>query len=168
MNNKTPTPNSLQVGMIGNCAYSALVDQQARIVWCCLPRFDGEPVFNALLDNSDNGSAWAIELEDFATAEQEYEHNTAVLRTRLYDSKGRAIEDFLGEPPFAGRTPVFIGDDVTDEVGFSTVQRLGGLGIKVGPGETNATYRAAGTGEFLEWLRELPGKLEGQSAIAKS
>ena len=49
MNNKAPlvTPNSLQVGMIGNCAYSALIDQQSRIVWCCLPRFDGDPVFMA-------------------------------------------------------------------------------------------------------------------------
>ena len=79
---QAPEP-SLKLGVIGNCAYSALIDERARIVWCCLPRFDGDPVFDALLDPSENGSLWAFELEDFARSEQAYEPNTAILRDPL-------------------------------------------------------------------------------------
>ncbi len=109
MNNNAPlvTPNSLQLGMIGNCGYSALIDQQSRIVWCCLPRFDGDPVFNALLDPSENGSLWAFELEDYDRSEQFYEPNTAVLRTRMYDRKGQGIEVTDLAPRFWSRGRMF-------------------------------------------------------------
>ncbi len=85
-------PPSLSLGMIGNCAFSALVDSRGRIVWCCLPRFDGDPVFNALLDPSENAGHFSIEIEDFAESRQWYEPNTAVLRTRLTDRHGNCLE----------------------------------------------------------------------------
>jgi len=93
--------------MIGNCAYSALVDRQARIVWCCLPRFDGDPVFNALLDGSGNGSSFAIDIEDFAESRQWYEPNTAVLRTQLFDRSGQGIEITDFAPRFRSRSRIF-------------------------------------------------------------
>ena len=70
-------------------------------------------------------------------------------------NKGTAIRDFTRETPFAGRRPVFAGDDLTDEDGFAMVAELSGLGIKVGEGPTCAPYRAASVGELVEWLRRL-------------
>jgi trehalose 6-phosphate phosphatase len=75
--------------------------------------------------------------------------------------KGAAIADYLAETPFRGRQAVFAGDDMTDEDAFELVNARRGISIKIGPGATHATYRAAGTGEFLKWLRQLPAKLGG-------
>jgi GH15 family glucan-1,4-alpha-glucosidase len=100
-------PPSLALGVIGNCGFSALVDGRARIIWCCLPRFDGDPVFNALLDASDQGSAFAIEIENFSHSEQAYDHNTAVLRTQLFDHDGQCIEITDFAPRFERRSRMF-------------------------------------------------------------
>lgn len=66
--------------------------------------------------------------------------------------KGRAIGRFLQAFPFEGRTPVFIGDDVTDEAAFAVVNARGGISIKVGDGETAACYRLADPTEVRAWL----------------
>ena len=56
--------SDLHLGVIGNCSYGALVDRAGRVVWCCLPRFDSEPVFATLLDHEDG----LFRVVDFAPA----------------------------------------------------------------------------------------------------
>ena len=55
--------------------------------------------------------------------------------------KGKVIERFLHEAPYKGRRPIFIGDDLTDENGFRTVNAHGGLSVRIGGGETIAKVR---------------------------
>lgn len=69
--------------------------------------------------------------------------------------KGIAVLEFMRERPFRGRTPVFLGDDVTDEDGFATVNRLGGYTIKVGPGRTLARWRLRDVAAAKTWLRSI-------------
>jgi GH15 family glucan-1,4-alpha-glucosidase len=101
-----PAPPSLSLGVVGNCAFSALIDPHGRVVWSCLPRFDGDPVFHALLGGEDaEQGSFAIEIEDLAEARQRYEPNTAVLVTELWDRHGQglAITDFAPRFPSRGR-----------------------------------------------------------------
>ena len=74
--------------------------------------------------------------------------------------KGAAIEFFMNEAPFAGRIPVFIGDDVTDEAGFTVVNKRGGVSIKVGDGETTAHYALDDPGAVMDWLETFAGTAE--------
>lgn len=68
--------------------------------------------------------------------------------------KGVAIAEFVAEAPFAGRLPVFIGDDLTDEHGFDLVNRIGGHSIKVGGGDTVARWRVADSAAVRHALRQ--------------
>jgi trehalose 6-phosphate phosphatase len=67
--------------------------------------------------------------------------------------KGVAVREFLDEKPFLGRTPVFVGDDLTDEVGFTVVNAMSGHSVKVGGGPTAARWRLRRVASVREWLK---------------
>ena len=101
---------SLDLALVGNGSVGALVAADGRIVWCCLPRFDSPPVFDALL-NSRHGlpaaGSFAIELEGLARHEQAYDAGTAVLRTRLWDAQGQGLEICDFAPRFVHHDRLF-------------------------------------------------------------
>jgi trehalose 6-phosphate phosphatase len=77
-----------------------------------------------------------------------------VVEARVHGfDKGHAIRMLAAQEPFAGRMPVFVGDDRTDEDGFVAVAALGGYGVKVGPGDTAARYRCPTIESVHIWLR---------------
>lgn len=85
------------------------------------------------------------------------------IKSRHVD-KGTAIAAFLKEPPFAGRVPVFIGDDLTDEDGFAFVNAAGGFSIRVGAaGDTAARHRLADVGAVVDWLERLARKVSAEA-----
>ncbi len=75
------------LGVIGNCQYSALVHKSGDIVWCCLPRFDSEPVCSTLLDSQDGGS-FRISPANGETGAQRYLPNTNILETTFQTPTG--------------------------------------------------------------------------------
>lgn len=98
--------SSLELWPIGNCQVSGLIDHAAGLVWGCVPRVDGDPVFCALLngDRQDRG-VWRFELEGQVSATQRYERNTPILVTRLEAEDGSAVEisDFCPRYESSGR-----------------------------------------------------------------
>ena len=101
---------SLELALIGNCAISALVDQQGAVVWGCMPRFDGDPVFSSLLDSAHGlprEGSMLVELKGLTRVEQSYEHGTAILKTRLLDANGHGIEISDFAPRFFHRDRIF-------------------------------------------------------------
>lgn len=100
----------LDLAVVGNSEVAAIVDAQARLIWMCLPRPDGDPVFSALL-TKDAGDAehgvFATDLVDLSYTKQAYVRNTAIVETIQRDTRGGTIRitDFC--PRFKARGRMF-------------------------------------------------------------
>ncbi|MBI2839567.1 MAG: glycoside hydrolase family 15 protein [Acidobacteria bacterium] len=75
------------LGLIGNCQFSALISRAGDVVWCCLPRFDSEPVFATLLD--DGAGRFLVAPAGGGLGTQRYLPNTNVLETTFATPEGR-------------------------------------------------------------------------------
>jgi trehalose 6-phosphate phosphatase len=89
----------------------------------------------------------------------ELQRGKLVLELRLGGrDKGSAIAEFMAEPPFRGRVPVFVGDDLTDEFGFGVVNGMNGVSVKVGEGPSQARWRIADSAGVRAWLAQWSSK----------
>jgi trehalose 6-phosphate phosphatase len=87
-------------------------------------------------------------------------HYAIELKTPGFD-KGAAIAAFLSTPAFRGRTPVFVGDDATDERGFAVVAARGGNAYSVGRQLPGAMGAFSAPGAVRDWLAEFAQRGEG-------
>lgn len=73
--------NQYQMGMVGNCNFSALIDQQASVQWLCWPRFDSSFIFGSLLDQEKGGKFTIEPCGENPRSRQKYLPNTNILST---------------------------------------------------------------------------------------
>ena len=111
-------------------------------------------------------AALAGETEDWQVVEGKFAFD---VKPRAF-TKGDAIEAFMREAPFRGRTPVFCGDDVTDEDGFAVVNARDGVSVRIGRGGEGPATRAAAqvdtVGELLDWLTRVAGAAAASAPAA--
>jgi GH15 family glucan-1,4-alpha-glucosidase len=91
--------SQLDYSVIGNCQISAILDKQARIVWCCMPRFDSPAVFAALLGNEETG-IWSLTPAEPFECRQRYVRNTNVVLTEFHLQNGDRFDVYDFAPRF--------------------------------------------------------------------
>ncbi len=99
-------------------------------------------------------------VEALATAYPGFVVQTAKMAFELKPAtatKDAAVAALMAGGPFAGRRPVYVGDDATDEPAMAWVRTAGGLAVKVGEGPSVAALRLPDPAAVLDWLDRLSG-----------
>jgi GH15 family glucan-1,4-alpha-glucosidase len=135
------------LGLIGNCQFSALVERTGDVVWCCLPRFDSEPVFSSLLDH-ENGGRFGVRTVDGAAGKQGYIANTNVLETTFQTADGSfRVLDFA--PRFLQYERIFHPTQL-----FRIIEPLGGT-----------PYVRVNCAPKIGWSKASPATLKGSNHL---
>lgn len=94
------TTQGLDLAVIGNCRTAALINPDARLVWWCFPRFDGDPVFCRLLAGDEEKGYSDVLIDGFVESESHYLRNTPVVETFLRAKDGSAVRVIDFAPRF--------------------------------------------------------------------
>jgi trehalose 6-phosphate phosphatase len=70
-------------------------------------------------------------------------------------NKGTALRDLMAHAPFAGRKPIFVGDDVTDDAAFAVVPEFDGVAISVGRMVPGVAQRFETPSDVRRWLERI-------------
>ena len=120
--------------------------------------------YRAAPELAEMANAAALRLVDETGLALQKGDMMAEVRTPGAD-KGDALKAFMAEPPFEGATPVYIGDDLTDEHAFTAARELGGFGVLVGPERpTAAQHRLDDVEAVLAWLEALAATADQPAA----
>lgn len=138
--------NSLDVGMVGNGTVAGLIGSDGAYQWLCLPRLDGEPIFDGLLGGA---GGFRIELEGHSGTRQSYRRNSGVLETVLEAGDGSAVRLIDFAPRFKDKGRMF---------------RPAGIVRKIEPvaGAPRITVHLSGSGD---WGKHLLTRKRGVSHI---
>lgn len=154
------TDYGLDLAVIGNCRTAALLEPSGRMVWWCLPRYDGDPVFSRLLAGDQEKGFTDIVLENLVDVRSNYLRNTATVVTELTDANGGAIRitDFaprfqqmgrMFRPPQLIRIVEPIAGLPRITIRFRATHRYG----------EPVTSRTAGSNHMRYWRDDVPVRL---------
>ena len=91
MSNPSSLRQPLDLALIGNSCVAAFVNSEARIVWWCFPRFDGDPVFSRLLAGDEEKGFCDVVVKDLRSVDSHYVRNTAIVETILACRDGASL-----------------------------------------------------------------------------
>ena len=161
------TDYGLDLAVIGNGRTAALLNPDARIVWWCLPRYDGDPVFCRLISGEEEKGFTDVVLDRMVETRSDYVRNTAIVVTDLIDAAGNAVRvtDFAPRfqnygrtfrPPQLVRIVEPIGGMPRVTIRFRTTHHYG----------VPVTARAAGSNHIRYWRDDVPVRLTTDAPLS--
>ena len=172
--------HTYEAGIVGNCAYSALIQKDTRVVWMCLPKFDSSFIFGRLLDEKKGGQFAVLPTEGAKKLHfsQQYLNNTNILETTVTSKEGSyKVTDFAPRFYLYGRyfKPLMLFRKIEKLSGqphirviCQPVAEYGAYLLTASMGSNHIRYHGLGESLRLTSTVPLTYLLEGRSFVLES